>query len=192
MRLGLYLNPIARLRENNPNGEPDPVVIAALAENVGSQLILAGWVPSTGLLVDRDIHMLREVIHGDLIIVTTLSGENVDQVVKFQPDGVILVGTGWDGLKPARTVQPEVDAAEIAAISGAYRSAGLPPSILVDPTPAALKSVARCGLVGIVLDCSAYASARSDEEALTALLTVLQMLQWQLINMEWFRLRDTA
>jgi len=145
--------------------EPEPAVVAALATGAGTQVVLAGWTKSGGLLTERDIRLTREVVHGDLVVVAPLNAENIEPVVRFRPEGVMLVASGWKGDKMAGPVQLEVDASEIADAVSAYRAAGVLPSALVEPDAAALKIAARCGLAGVVLDASGYTGARTDEEA---------------------------
>jgi len=169
MRLGLYLNSLARLRNPDSACEPEPAVIAALAMSFGAQLILAGWIPSGGLLTERDIRLIREVVHGDLIIVTPLDGGLVESVVKLHPEGVMIVASGWDGIRDFRPIQMEVNADEIGLVAAEYKTAGVQPSVLIEPDADSVKATARKGLSGVTLDASLYAAARTDEDAQSAL-----------------------
>lgn len=165
MRFGFYVNPVAQLRNEENNGEPEPVIIAALAETAGAEIIVAGWVPGDGGLSDRDITLIRETIHCDLLIATPLDGAAIEPVARFRPVGVILVASGWDGNKSPKTVQPEIEKDEITALASAYKAAGIQVSVFADPDLSSLKSIARCGLDGVTIDCSAYSRAHTDEEA---------------------------
>lgn len=169
MRIGFYINPVARLREQHPSGLPDPTLAAALAESAGAQLILAGWVPLGGLLTERDVLLTRELVRGDLVIVTPLREDAVDSVLKFHPDGVVLVEPTWDGIRQGRPIQTETDADLIGSVAGSYKSAGLGASLLIEPNAPAVKSAARFGVAGVVLDCTVYASARTERDAEAAL-----------------------
>jgi len=169
MRIGFYINSIARLREGHVSGIPDPAVAAALAESAGAQVILAGWAPTNGLLTERDVLMARELVRGDLIVVTPLRDELVDTVLKFHPDGVVLVDGGWDGTKPARPILVEADTDRISATSASYRSAGIPAALLIEPNAQAVKNAARLNVSGIVFDCSTFALARNEKDASAAL-----------------------
>jgi len=169
MRFGFYLNPIVRLRNSETAGEPEPAVVAGLAAAAGAQLILAGWTPVGGDVTERDIRLIREVVHVDLMLVTPQDRNLVEPVVKLQPQGVVLVASGWDGRRDFRPVQLEVDAEEVGSVASAYKSAGLHVSFLIEPDPNAVKIAARQGLSGIVLNASVFAAARTDEEAQTEL-----------------------
>jgi len=169
MRIGYYINPIARLREGHTSGIPDPAVAAALAESAGVQIVLAGWAQSSGLLTERDILMTRELVRGDLIVVAPLKEELVDTVLKFHPDGVVLVDGSWDGARPARPILVEADSDRIGATGSAYRSAGIPAALMIEPNAQAVKTMARLNISGVVLDCSTYAAARNEKDAGAAL-----------------------
>jgi pyridoxine 5-phosphate synthase len=169
MRIGFYINPIARLRESHPSGLPDPALSAALAESAGAQVILAGWASSGGLLTERDILMTRELVRGDLIIIAPLKDELVDTALKFHPDGVILVDATWDGVRSARPILVEAEAERIFSVAGAYKSAGVPAGIFIEPNAQAVKSAARQNVVSVTLDCSLYAASRSEKESGAAL-----------------------
>ncbi len=169
MRLGFYINSITRLRDQENSGELEPALVASMAMAAGAQVILAGWTNAGGSLTERDLRLIRELIHGDLVLVVPLGEKQMESAVKFHPEGVILVASGWDTVRDFRPVQMEVDSKDIAAVASAYRAAGVQPLVLVDPEPGALKIAARCGLAGVVLDTSQYGSARIDEEAQDAL-----------------------
>ena len=169
MRLGFYLNSVARLRDPEKGGEPEPAVVASLAMSAGAHAILAGWSKSGGVLKERDIRLIRELIHGDLVLIAPLGEDLVEPVIKFKPEGVILVASGWDGIRDFRSLQMEVDANEISTVTSLYRAAGVTTNVLLDPDPNALKVAVRCEVSGVVLDASQYGAARSDEEAEAAL-----------------------
>lgn len=165
MRIGFYLNPIARLREQHPSGLPDPSIVAAIAESAGVQLILAGWTPNGGVLNERDVLLTRELIHGDLFIVTSLREDVVNPILKFHPDGVILLDTGWDGIRQGRSIPLETDADICARICASFKSASIPSAVLIEPNVQSIKTAARVGASGVVLDCSIYSTARTEKDA---------------------------
>ncbi|MCF7811700.1 pyridoxine 5'-phosphate synthase [bacterium] len=169
MRFGFYINPAARLRDPEKPITPEPAVIASLAISAGADMIVAGWIPSGWQIGERELRLTSELIHSDLVILTPLKQELVEQTVKFRPHSVILVASGWDGTRDFRHVQPEVDAEDLSSVSAAYRAAGVGVSALVEPDMNALKNIARCGLNGVVIDASEYAAAGTDEEAEAAL-----------------------
>jgi len=169
MRIGFYINPIARLREGHQSGLPDPAMAAAIAESAGAHIVLAGWAAASGLLTERDVLMAREMVRGDLVIVAPLKEELGESILKFHPDGVVLVDGSWDGARPARPLLVEADSERIASVTSFYRSAGVPAALLIEPNPQAAKNAARLNTAGIVFDCSAYAAARNEKDASSAI-----------------------
>ncbi|MFH0766285.1 MAG: pyridoxine 5'-phosphate synthase [Calditrichota bacterium] len=169
MRLGFYLNPIIRVRDGQYRNEPDPALIAGLAEGAGMGIVLMGWAPGQeGGLTERDARLIREMIHGDLLAVTTPESRNVDSIVKLRPEGVVLVGSGWDGRTEARPLTPENEE-EFSDIVTSYHSAGIQISALVEPDINRLKNLSKYKLDGVTLDASKYTHAQTDSEAEAAL-----------------------
>jgi len=165
MRLGFYINPIAQLRDSERVKEPEPAIISSQALFSGAQIIIAGWTQSGGLLSERDLRVLREVIHGDLFILAPLGEEHIEAVIKFRPEGVILVSSGWDGIRDFHHVQVEVDSEQMASQASIYKVAGIQTFALIEPEPNNIKTIARCDLTGVVIDTSEYAAAGSIKEA---------------------------
>ncbi|MDP8228704.1 MAG: pyridoxine 5'-phosphate synthase, partial [Candidatus Electryoneaceae bacterium] len=136
MRIGFYINSVIRLRDDT-HREPEPALIAGLAEASGAQVILVGWTSSEVFLTEGDLYLIREVVQGDLIIVAPLVEQCVETIIKLHPDRVILVGAGWDGIRKANTVQPGINSEEISSISAAYRAGGVSVSLFLDPVVSA-------------------------------------------------------
>ncbi len=165
MRIGFYINPVARLREQHPSGLPDPALAAALAESAGAQVILAGWAPGSGILNERDILLTRELVRGDLFVVTALREDTVESILKFHPDGVILIDTTWDGVRQGRSIPIDADADLVAAICSSFKAAAVPAAVMIEPNAQAVRTAARIGASGVVIDCSIYAAARTEKDA---------------------------
>ena len=169
MRLGFYLNPVARLRESLGSTDPDPAVIAAIASNAGADVILIGWNPAGGQITERDVRVAREIVRSDLLLVVPMQAGVVDSVAGSGCQVVILLDSNWDDVKPAASVMVEVEIEALAAINRSFHATGIPASVLIEPSLNAIKAAARVGLTGVVLDCSHYTEAETDEEAETAL-----------------------
>ena len=165
MRIGFYINPIARLREHHPSGLPDPALAAALAESAGVQLILAGWTPNGGILNERDILLTRELVRGDLFIVTAAREDAVNAILKFHPDGVVLLDPDWDGVHQGNALFFDSDSESVSQICSLFKSAAIPVAVLIEANGQSVKTAARIGASGVVIDCSLYASARTEKDA---------------------------
>lgn len=169
MRLGFYLNPIARLRGGHDAGEPDPVLFASIAEVAGADVILIGWNPESRIVTERDVKIIRELICNDLIIVVPGVANYIEPVVRNHPNGVILLPADWDGVKPSVPVQFEIEGDHLKDVIVGYKSAGMPVSVFIDPEIAHVKACARAQVTGVVFDCSKFAKARTDIDAEMAL-----------------------
>lgn len=169
MRFGFYVNPVARLRTESAAAAPEPSVVAALAESAGAQVILAGWVPGKGLLTERDLRLMREMVRGDLLLVVPAAAGLADGVARLGANGVVLVDAEWDGVTKASPVALEGDPAELASAVAAFTTAGLSVAALVNPEPTAAKVAAKCRLGAVAFNCREYAQAKTDPEAQEAL-----------------------
>jgi len=170
MRVGFYLNPILRIRNNPHRNEPDPAFIAALAETAGAEVVLIGWTPGLeGSLTAQEMQLIRELVHCDLLIVTAAESNYIDSIAKVHPEGVVLVASGWDGRSEARALSPESEGDGFSAVIEAYNTVNLQLSALVNPEINLLKSLLRYKINGVVLDTSAYAQAHTENEAESAL-----------------------
>ncbi len=168
MRIGFYINHVASIRPQF-GSDPEPALIAAMAEKAGVQAILVGWSAQNGLINERDIRLIRELVKGDMIIVAPLDLNHVEPIIKHKPDTVILTDPNWNGtsrLKPI-TVEPNMDI--IDGLSSSYHSAGITVSLFIDPVVSEIKALSRSRVNGIVLNCDEYESASTDEDAINAL-----------------------
>jgi len=144
--------------------EPEVTSVAVMGELAGAQLILAGWCVPGGLLTDRDLWMIREVVHTDLIILAPLDDAIVERVIKISPQGVILVDGRWDGKSTVLPLNMGYEGELLTEVCGRYKSAGVPVALFLEPDSSQMKSAARTGASGVVLDCLEYSVARTDDE----------------------------
>ena len=169
MRLGFYLNPIARLRGSYDEGEPDPVLFASIAEIAGVDIILIGWNPTGRIVTERDVKIIRELVKNDMVLVVPGSHDHIEPVVRNHPNGVILLPADWDGVQPVTPVQFQYEGDQLKDTISGYKSAGIPVSVFIDPDISNVRSCARSQVAGVVFDCANYSNARTDEEAEAAL-----------------------
>lgn len=169
MRTGFYLNHALRLREAASGNEPDPVMIASRVETAGSDIILVGCNPETGLLRTNEIKAIRNAVNCDLLIVVPMTPGFIEPILQCRPDGVILVDSRWDGIERAKPVDVELDRDDMTELAAAYRASAMPVSVFMPPELDAARAVARTGVNGVVFDCSKYSASRTDEEAESAI-----------------------
>ncbi|MFC2150557.1 pyridoxine 5'-phosphate synthase [Calditrichota bacterium] len=169
MRIGYFVDPVASLRDINMSSEPEPAIAASAAINAGAEVILAGWTRTGGHITDRDLKLISELSHSDLMLVASLGSEFVESVAKYRPHGVVMIGSGWDGKRDPAVVQLDIDSQQLTEAAVAYKAAGVQPLAFADPIPAQMKAAAKAGLRGVVLNAEEYANAKTDEDAEQAL-----------------------
>jgi pyridoxine 5-phosphate synthase len=81
-RLGVNIDHIATLRQARGGTEPDPVAAAVLVELAGADGIVVHLREDRRHIKDRDLHLLREIIHTKL----DLEMAPVDEILKIALD----------------------------------------------------------------------------------------------------------
>jgi len=81
-RLGVNIDHIATLRQARGGSEPDPIAAAILVELAGADGIVVHLREDRRHIKDRDLHLLREIIHTKL----DLEMAPVDEILKIALD----------------------------------------------------------------------------------------------------------
>ena len=90
-RLGVNIDHIATLRQARQGIEPDPVMAAVLVEMGGADGIVVHLREDRRHIQDRDLRLLREVIHTKLDMEMAATDEMVKVALEVKPDMVTLV-----------------------------------------------------------------------------------------------------
>jgi pyridoxine 5-phosphate synthase len=90
-RLGVNIDHIATLRQARQGIEPDPVMAAVLVEMGGADGIVVHLREDRRHIQDRDLRLLREVIHTKLDLEMAATDEMVKIALEVKPDMVTLV-----------------------------------------------------------------------------------------------------
>ncbi len=161
--LGVNIDHVATLREARyrgmPEGEPDPVEAALLAEAAGAHGITAHLREDRRHLQDRDVYRLREAIGTRLNFEMAVVPEIIAIALQVRPDIVCLVPEKRTEVTTEGGLDVVGGAVGIRETTSRMRDAGIEVSLFIDPDPAQIEAAARTGAGFIELHTGAYAAA---------------------------------
>lgn len=161
--LGVNIDHVATLREARyrgmPEGEPDPVEAALLAEAAGAHGITAHLREDRRHLQDRDVYRLREAIGTRLNFEMAVVPEIIAIALQVRPDIVCLVPEKRTEVTTEGGLDVVGGAVAIRETTSRMRDVGIEVSLFIDPDPAQIEAASRTGAGFIELHTGAYATA---------------------------------
>lgn len=166
--LGVNIDHAATLRQARYRGhaagcggpvEPDPVLVALLAEKAGADGITVHLREDRRHIQPHDVRRLRESVRTRLNLEMACTSEMVDYARNLRPEAVCLVPENRDEV----TTEGGLDvvrfrkrlATEIARLA----EVGIEVSLFIDPDPAQIEVAAALGVPVVELHTGAYAEA---------------------------------
>ncbi|XSG85921.1 MAG: pyridoxine 5'-phosphate synthase [Methylohalobius sp. ZOD2] len=162
--LGVNIDHIATLRQARGTPFPEPVQAALLAEQAGADGITAHLREDRRHIQDRDIRLLRELIHTRLNMEMAITEEMISLACAILPDACCLVPekraelTTEGGLDVAGQLDRVRDACERLG------EAGIEVSLFIDPDATQIEAAQQAGAPTIELHTGRYADARGSEQ----------------------------
>lgn len=139
--LTVLVDQVAALRDAIQSQQPDPVAAAVLAEIAGADGIGVYLRDDRRHIQERDVRLLRQAIHGRLVLYMTATSEMVGFALDVHPERVILLPPAEDD----GTIQSGMDVfvydKEILEVVDTLQANGISVGITVDPDPNQIKSV---------------------------------------------------
>lgn len=161
--LGVNIDHIATLRQVRGTPFPEPVQAALIAETAGADGITAHLREDRRHIQDRDIRLLRELIHTRLNLEMAVTDEMIAIACEIRPDACCLVPekrtelTTEGGLDVVGQFDRIKDACQELA------ACGIEVSLFIDPDEAQVEAAHQAGAPVIELHTGCYAEARGSE-----------------------------
>ncbi len=172
--LGVNIDHVATIRQARRGLYPEPVQAALVAEQAGADGITAHLREDRRHIQDRDLFLLKDMIHTRLNMEMAVTDEMVDIAVKLKPFACCLVPEKREEL----TTEGGLDvAANFLRVLSAYEklaAAGIAVSLFIDPSEAQIDAAANIGAPVIELHTGRYAEARQSEQQLQELQRIRQ------------------
>ncbi len=157
-RVCLCVNQVARLRNVNKNSQPDPAAIAIAAEIGGADGIVAMLREDRSDITDRDVSVLKEVVHSHLNLVIPLNDEMIKKCIQWLPDMVTLVPASRGEGKDEGALDVSNNLEYIEDVVTALRANNVVVNVLISADPQQVRSAARAGVDYVQLNTSVLSS----------------------------------
>jgi pyridoxine 5-phosphate synthase len=178
MRLAVNIDHFATLREARKAAEPEPVLVALLAEQAGAHGIVCHIRSDRRHIRERDLRLLREAVRTKLNVEMAATEEMKRIALEIRPDVVSLVPerpeelTTEGGLKVAanrKTLGPHVRA---------LAKAGVRTSIFIDTSLDEIAAAREIGVDLIEINTGKYADLKEGREREKALAAVRKAAEY--------------
>ncbi len=161
--LGVNIDHIATLRQVRGTVYPEPVEAALLAEKVGADGITAHLREDRRHIQDRDLRLLRELIHTRLNMEMAVTDEMIAIAREIKPDACCLVPEKREELTTEGGLDVVGQFDRVKAACEALGGTGIEVSLFIDPDPAQIEAAHRAGAPVVELHTGGYAEAGSEE-----------------------------
>ena len=160
MRLAVNVDHFATLRQARNSAEPDPVLVALLAEQAGAEGIVVHLRGDRRHIQERDLRLLREVVKTKLNL-EMAAGEEMGKIaLRVKPDVVSLVPERREELTTEGGLNVVAARARLEPFIRKLQKAGIRVSIFVDPDPEQIQACAGVGVNLIEINTGKFADLR--------------------------------
>lgn len=160
--LGVNIDHVATVREARKGAMPEVVAAALVAEQSGAHGITVHLRQDRRHIQDRDVEILKQVVHSKLNLEMSLTEEIVVIAERIRPDQATLVPenraevTTEGGLDVAGQLERTCDVTRRLAASGTVVS------LFIDPERSQIEAARAAGARFVELHTGAYANARGE------------------------------
>jgi pyridoxine 5-phosphate synthase len=172
MRLAVNIDHFATLREARRAAEPEPVLIALLAEQAGAHGIVCHIRSDRRHIKERDLRLLRGTVKTKLNVEMAATDEMKRIALEVRPDVVSLVPERPEELTTEGGLKVSGGARRLASHVKELRKAGIRVSIFIDPDLGEIGAAAGAGVDLIEINTGKYADLKPGPERDKALAVV--------------------
>jgi pyridoxine 5-phosphate synthase len=171
MRLAVNIDHFATLREARRASEPEPVLVALLAEQAGAHGIVCHIRSDRRHIKERDLRALRDAVKTKLNVEMAATEEMKRLALEIKPDVVSLVPERPEELTTEGGLKVAVNRKVLGPHVEALKKAGIRTSIFIDTSLEEIKAAREIGVDLIEINTGKYADLREGparDEALDA------------------------
>lgn len=163
--LSVSLDMIGVLREAGSQKEPDPAQAAVLVELAGADGLSVQLRRDRKYIRDRDLFILKNITKTKLGVEIPAIEEILDRTLEIKPHSATIVAETTDSDSPVTTVDLHSGEFDYNELVSRFNGSGIKTNFLIEPEIEAVKSVAKTGAAGVLLNCLGYADAADNNEA---------------------------
>jgi pyridoxine 5-phosphate synthase len=169
-RLVVNVDHVATVRQARLGVSPDPIAAASLALLAGAQGIVAHLREDRRHIQDRDVRLLRQVVHDYFCLELAPSQEMLKVALEVRPDSVTLVPERRDELTTEGGLDVLMALGEVGEIVRALHESKIRTCLFVEPDVEQIKAAHRLGARAVELHAGRFAErGPSAEEELRRL-----------------------
>jgi len=169
MKLAVNIDHVATLREARGENEPDPVIAAGICELAGAEGIVCHLREDRRHINDRDLKLLREVVHSKLDLEMAATDEMVKIAIETLPELVTLVPEKRQELTTEGGLNISSDKKRFEEIIKELHSKEILVSLFIDPEPANVDLAVELNADIIEIHTGKYANTRTEKDQITEL-----------------------
>jgi pyridoxine 5-phosphate synthase len=178
MRLSVNVDHFATLREARRAAEPEPALIALLAEQAGAAGITAHLRGDRRHIKERDLRLIREVIKTKLTLEMAATSDLKKTALEIGPDVVCLVPEKPEELTTTGGLDVAANRKALAPFIKELEKSKIQPSIFVDPDLKQIEACAGLGVPQIEIHTGIYADLKPGKARERALIDVIKAAEF--------------
>lgn len=178
MRLSVNVDHFATLREARRAAEPEPALIALLAEQAGAAGITAHLRGDRRHIKERDLRLIREVIKTKLTLEMAATSDLKKTALEIGPDVVCLVPEKPEELTTTGGLDVAANRKALAPFIKELEKSKIQPSIFVDPDLKQIEACAGLGVPQIEIHTGIYADLKPGKARERALTDVVKAAEF--------------
>lgn len=160
--LGVNIDHIATLRQARGTQYPDPIQAALIAEQAGADGITAHLREDRRHIQDRDIYLLRDIIHSRLNLEMAVTDEMIAIALKVKPYACCLVPEKREELTTEGGLNVAENQARMNDVCVRLSDAGIEVSLFIDPDLRQIDAAVKAGVPVVELHTGRYADAKTS------------------------------
>ncbi len=172
MRLAVNIDHFATLREARRGAEPEPVLVALLAEQAGARGIVCHLRSDRRHIKERDLEFLRGTVKTKLNLEMAATEEMGKIALRIKPHVVSLVPEQPEELTTQGGLNVGANRERLAPFVKRLKRAGIRVSIFIDPDVDQITAAAALHVDLVELNTGKYADAPDNAEREAALEAV--------------------
>jgi pyridoxine 5-phosphate synthase len=162
--LGVNIDHVATIRQARGTRYPELIQAALIAEQNGADSITAHLREDRRHIQDRDIYLLKDMIHTRLNMEMAATDEMVGIAVKVRPHACCLVPEKREELTTEGGLEVAGNLSYVQKACTRLADAGVEVSLFIAPDPAQIDAAKTAGAPVVELHTGCYADAKSPTE----------------------------
>ena len=176
--LGVNIDHVATIRQARGTYYPEPVQAALIAEQAGADGITAHLREDRRHIQDRDIFLLKDMLHTRLNMEMAVTDEMVALAVKIHPYACCLVPEKREELTTEGGLDISGNINRLHWACDALKTAGIEVSLFIDPDEAQIDAAVKVGAPVVELHTGCYADAKNPRQQAKELSRIKQAAKY--------------